>query len=112
MFFQLRCELPGTARPSELITGPSPEPGGIASPEPIPPAPHGLRTRTISRLLCGLWLSFLLFMWPSSDWIGLLILSQALLAAAWLLKSSRTGSNGDSVANARPTEEFGEDYEH
>lgn len=42
----------------------------------------------VPRIFCCLSMLSLLLIWPSSDWIGLLALSQALLAAAYLLKST------------------------
>jgi hypothetical protein len=52
----------------------------------------GAGTRIMNRLFLGIWISLLVAIWPSSDWIGLLVLSQALLAAARLLRNSATGA--------------------
>lgn len=56
----------------------------------------------VRRLLCGLWISLLLVLWPSSDWIGLLVLSQALLAAAYLLKHSSERSMAKASSESGP----------
>lgn len=76
------------------------------------PAPR-ISASTVSRLLCGLWFSLLLMVWPSSDWIGLLALSQALLAAACLLKSpsDRAGAT-PAASGGQVAIEQGENHAH
>ena len=60
----------------------------------------GAGTRIMNRLFLGIWISLLVALWPSSDWIGLLVLSQALLAAARLLRNSVTSDGpAHSVGN-------------
>lgn len=54
-------------------------------------------TRIMNRLFLGIWISLLVAIWPSSDWIGLLVLSQALFAAARLL---RTSTSNDGAAHS------------
>jgi hypothetical protein len=68
--------------------------------------------RAVSSLFCGVWFALLLLVWPSSDWIGLLVLSQALLAAAYLLKSSSTGSGKASPEGGLISLAQGEDHAH
>jgi hypothetical protein len=46
----------------------------------------GMGARAVNRLLWSLWLLLLPLIWPSSDWIGLLILSQASFVAAKLIQ--------------------------
>jgi hypothetical protein len=70
----------------------------------------GVGARAINRLLWSLWFLLLPFVWPSSDWIGLLILSQAFFVAAKLLQPAVTNANSAaSPANAVLTMEEGED---
>jgi hypothetical protein len=60
----------------------------------------GAGTRIMNRLFLGIWISLLVVLWPSSDWIGLLVLSQALLAAARLLRNSASNAgSAHSVDN-------------
>lgn len=68
--------------------------------------------RVLQRLFCGLWISLFLVLWPSSDWIGLLVLSQALLAAAYLLKSSSAHSAAKSAGGGPISLASGEDHAH
>lgn len=68
----------------------------------------GTGTRIINRLFLGFWISLLLGLWHSSDWIGLLVLSQALFAAARLIRSTTTNdgsarSAGNVAINNVPT---------
>ncbi len=46
--------------------------------------------RAVNRLLLSLWFLLLPLMWPSSDRIGLIILSQAFLVAANLIRAPRS----------------------
>ena len=46
--------------------------------------------RAVNRLLLSLWFLLLPLMWPSSDWMGLIILSQAFLVAANLIRTRRS----------------------
>lgn len=46
--------------------------------------------RAVNRLLMSLWFLLVPLMWPSSDWIGLIILSQAFLVAANLIRPAFT----------------------
>ncbi|HEX4756617.1 MAG TPA: hypothetical protein VH308_01505 [Terracidiphilus sp.] len=77
----------------------------------------GTGTRIMNRVFLGIWISLLLALWHSSDWIGLLVLSQALFAAARLLRSSTTNdgsahSAGNMAISNAPTRmdrgEYGE----
>lgn len=69
--------------------------------------------RAVPRISCCLSMLLLLLIWPSSDWIGLLVLSQALFAAAHLLKNSSTGSSTKSSATSGPISlAQGEDHAH
>src|SRR5579863_8842426 len=43
-------------------------------------------SRAINRLLLSLWFLLIPMIWPGSDWIGLIILSQAFLVAAKLIQ--------------------------
>ena len=45
----------------------------------------GAGARAVNRLLWSLWLLLIPLAWPSNDWIGLLILSQAFIAATKLI---------------------------
>jgi hypothetical protein len=58
----------------------------------------GTGTRIMNRLFLGIWISLLLALWHSSDWIGLLVLSQALFAAARLIRSSDTNDGSAQSA--------------
>jgi hypothetical protein len=53
----------------------------------------GEGTRAINRLLLSLWLLLIPMIWPSSDWIGLLILSQAFFVAAKLIQPTIPKAN-------------------
>jgi len=53
----------------------------------------GAGTRAISRLWWSLWFLLLPLLWPSSDWVGLIILSQALCVAAKLIQPSKAKTN-------------------
>jgi hypothetical protein len=53
----------------------------------------GAGTRAVSRLWWSLWFLLLPFLWPSSDWVGLIILSQAFFVAAKLIKPSNAKAN-------------------
>lgn len=66
----------------------SDQPGGDPAANLMAGSVIGAGARAIDRLLWSLWLSLLLVIWPSSDWIGLLILSQAFFVAAKLLQTS------------------------
>jgi hypothetical protein len=46
----------------------------------------GIGARAVNRLLWSLWFMLLPLLWLSSDWIGLLIMSQALFVAAKLVQ--------------------------
>ena len=46
--------------------------------------------RSVNRLLLSLWFLLLPLIWPSSDWIGLIILSQAFFVAANLIRAPRS----------------------
>ncbi len=50
----------------------------------------GTGARAVNRLLLSLWFLLLPMIWPSSDWIGLIILSQAIAVAANLIKPGVT----------------------
>ena len=52
----------------------------------------GLGVRAVNRLLWSLWLLLLPLIWPSTDWIGLLILAQASFVAAKLIQPVETSS--------------------
>jgi hypothetical protein len=69
----------------------------------------GRSARTAIGLLCGLWFSLLLVLRPSSDWIGLLALSQALFAAACLIRNSAAKTQRSDRA-AETAGENGEDH--
>ena len=53
----------------------------------------GTGARAINRLLLSLWFLLLPMIWPSSDWIGLVILSQAFFVAANLIRPGMTRSS-------------------
>lgn len=46
----------------------------------------GAGARAVNRLLWSLWFLLLPFIWPSSDWMGLIIMSQAFFVAAKLIQ--------------------------
>jgi hypothetical protein len=48
--------------------------------------------RTANRLLWSLWLSLPFALWLSSDWIGMIVLWQAMSASARLLRNSTDGA--------------------
>lgn len=54
-------------------------------------------TRAVNRLLMSLWLLMLPVMWPSSDWIGLIILSQVFLVAANLIRPAGTSAKNAAL---------------
>jgi len=54
-------------------------------------------TRAVNRLLMSLWLLLLPMMWPSSDWIGLIILSQAFFVAANLIRPAGTSAKNAAL---------------
>jgi hypothetical protein len=66
--------------------------------------------RTVNRLVWSLWVLMLPLFWPSSDWVGLIILSQAFFVAAKLIQPavSKTKSAASPV-NAVIGMERGED---
>jgi hypothetical protein len=49
--------------------------------------------RAVSRLWWSLWFLMLPLLWPSSDWVGLIILSQAFFVAAKLIQPSNAKTN-------------------
>ena len=53
----------------------------------------GAGTRAITRLWWSLWFLVLPLLWPSSDLVGLIILSQALFVAAKLIQPSNAKTN-------------------
>jgi len=57
----------------------------------------GKGTRAVNRLLLSLWVLLLPLVWPGSDWIGLIILSQALLVAANLIRPNTTNSSAAAL---------------
>ena len=79
------CELPSAAGRGECIS-----------------ARKEMRTgtRAVNRLLMSLWLLLLPMMWPSSDWIGLFILSQAFLVAANLIRPASTSTENAALSDA------------
>lgn len=105
--FTIGCDL--TPHPDQM-SSPRTGRGSLFGAVPACPLPHGAEistngkpdravfpsfqaaiasgARAMNRLLVSLWFWVLLVVWPSSDWIGLIVLSQALLAAAHLLKTS------------------------
>jgi len=54
-------------------------------------------TRAVNRLLMSLWLLLLPMMWPSSDWIGLIILSQAFFVASNLIRPAGTSAKNAAL---------------
>jgi hypothetical protein len=70
----------------------------------------GEGARAVNRLVWSLWLLLLPLFWPSSDWVGLIILSQAFFVAAKLIQPalSKTKSAASPV-NAVMGIERGED---
>lgn len=67
----------------------------------------------VTRVFCCLSMLLLLLIWPTSDWIGLLVLSQALFSAAYLLKStSKVPSTEPSAARGTISLAQGEDHAH
>ena len=54
-------------------------------------------TRAVNRLLMSMWLLLLPMMWPSSDWIGLIILSQAFIVAANLIRPASTSTKNAAL---------------
>ncbi len=56
----------------------------------------GAGTRAVSRLWWSLWFLLLPLLWPSSDWVGLIILSQAFFVAAKLIRPTNTKANSAS----------------
>jgi hypothetical protein len=70
----------------------------------------GEGARAVNRLVWSLWVLLLPLFWPSSDWVGLIILSQAFFVAAKLIQpaSSKTKSAASPV-NAVIGMERGED---
>lgn len=66
--------------------------------------------RAVSRLWWSLWLLLLPLIWPSSDWIGLIIVSQAFFVAAKLIQPAIAKTNSAaSPVNAVMSMERGED---
>jgi len=53
----------------------------------------GMGARAVNRLLWSLWLLLLPLIWPSKDWVGLLILSQAFFVAAKLIQPAIAETN-------------------
>lgn len=84
----------------------------VAQDASLPGSPGGFWS-AVPRIFCCFSMLLLLVIWPSSDWIGLLVLSQALFAAAHLLKNTSTGSSSkSSAANGPITLAGGEDHAH
>ena len=54
-------------------------------------------TRAVNRLLMSVWLLLLPLMWPISDWIGLIILSQAFFVAANLIRPAGTSTKHAAI---------------
>ena len=50
----------------------------------------GIGARAMTRLLLSMWFLLLPLIWPGSDWIGLIILSQVFLVAANLIRPANT----------------------
>ena len=75
-------------------------------------------TRAVNRLLLSLWFALLWALWPSNDWICLVVLSQAFFASARLLQaptlasqpaSSTSGSvMGEGEGESRAQSRFAE----
>ncbi len=53
----------------------------------------GAGARAMNRLLLSLWFLLIPMVWPSSDWIGLIILSQAFFVAANLVRPATANSS-------------------
>jgi hypothetical protein len=53
----------------------------------------GAGTRAVNRLWWSLWFLLLPLIWPSSDWVGLIILSQAFFVAAKLIQPAIAKTN-------------------
>jgi hypothetical protein len=70
----------------------------------------GEGARAVNRLWWSLWFLLLPLIWPSSDWIGLIILSQAFFIAAKLVQpaTAKKGSTASPV-NSVMGMERGED---
>ena len=49
--------------------------------------------RAMNRLLLSLWFLLIPMIWPSSDWIGLIVLSQAFFIAARLIRPAIANAN-------------------
>lgn len=58
--------------------------------------------RTANRLLWSLWLSLPFALWISSDWIGMIVLWQALSASARLLQNSTNIAHSAGPAGSVP----------
>ena len=58
--------------------------------------------RTANRLLWSLWLSLPFALWLSSDWIGMIVLWQALSASARLLQNSTNSAYSAGPAGSVP----------
>jgi hypothetical protein len=70
----------------------------------------GTGARAVNRLLWSLGLLLLPLLWPCSDWIGLLILSQAFFVAAKLIQPAIVETNSTaSPATAVISMRHGED---
>jgi hypothetical protein len=60
----------------------------------------GAGTRAVNRLWWSLWFLLLPMLWPSSDWVGLIILSQALFVAAKLIKPTNAKTNSATLPDS------------
>lgn len=70
----------------------------------------GEGARAVNRLVWSLWLLLLPLLWSSSDWIGLIILSQAFLVAAKLIQPDLAKTDTErSTVNAVMSMDRGED---
>lgn len=70
----------------------------------------GEGARAVNRLLSTFWLLLLPLIWASSDWVGLLILSQAFFIAAKLIQPNIAGAKpAASAAQAVLAIQEGED---
>jgi len=70
----------------------------------------GEGARAVSRLWWSLWLLLVPLIWPTSDWVGLIILSQAFFVAAKLIQPTIVKTNhAASPANAVMSMERGEE---
>lgn len=58
--------------------------------------------RTANRMLWSLWLSLPFALWISSDWIGMIVLWQALSASARLLQNSTNSAHSAGPAGSVP----------